>query len=277
MYNQLKTILLLLFVWGCSAPGGTSNDAGFESTDPAASSSTDGDSHLATGDIETKAETDADTDSSRNVEEDGDSETDSGSAADADADTEVMSDTDFDTDADLSSNTDSEIDTNKSTDTNHNDDTNKDTNSADDITTDKGSDFNADTGSADIVFDTNSFLDIETDSNTDVDINIDIDLDTNGLTEWDTLPPDTEKVDAPLYVDVRTPSEYDAGHCVDVINIPLDEIENRLDELGSLDRHLIVYCRSGNRSRQAKEILEANGFTDVEDGGAFSSLDCPKN
>lgn len=75
-----------------------------------------------------------------------------------------------------------------------------------------------------------------------------------------------------LVVDVRTPGEYAGDHYEGAVNIPVSQLGARLQELGARDRNIIVYCRSGNRSRTAKSILERAGFTKVEDGGSFSSM-----
>ncbi|MDD5308036.1 MAG: rhodanese-like domain-containing protein [Deltaproteobacteria bacterium] len=70
-----------------------------------------------------------------------------------------------------------------------------------------------------------------------------------------------------LIVDVRSPGEYADGHYDGAINIPVDELDARLAELGPKDRAVVVYCRSGHRSAKAKARLDAAGFTDVTDGG----------
>ena len=74
-------------------------------------------------------------------------------------------------------------------------------------------------------------------------------------------------------VDVRTPEEYSEGHLVDAINIPYDQIDENID----LDKNktILVYCRSGNRSGIAYDILEDLGFK-VYDMGAFAEIDLPK-
>ena len=73
-----------------------------------------------------------------------------------------------------------------------------------------------------------------------------------------------------IIVDVRTKEEYEEGHLVDAINIPYDEI----DEDINLDKNktILVYCRSGNRSNIAFNILETLGF-DVYDLGAFEEAE----
>lgn len=66
-------------------------------------------------------------------------------------------------------------------------------------------------------------------------------------------------------VDVRTPTEFAAGSVKGAVNIPLDEVESRLNEFKEKPS-VIVFCRSGNRSGQAKSILEANGIKNVTNG-----------
>jgi len=74
----------------------------------------------------------------------------------------------------------------------------------------------------------------------------------------------TEEPSQIILLDVRTEAEYEAEHIqiegVETKNIPLSEIEERLDELNK-SKVLIVYCRSGARSRQACEILAQHNFT----------------
>lgn len=75
--------------------------------------------------------------------------------------------------------------------------------------------------------------------------------------------------DGALLLDVRTPQEFASGHIEGALNIPIDELSTRLDELGSHERPIVVYCRSGSRSRHAAELLERQGFEDVYDLGSF--------
>jgi len=60
-------------------------------------------------------------------------------------------------------------------------------------------------------------------------------------------------------IDVRTPEEFNAGHIPGAKSIPLQEIEQRMDELNKDQAYLLV-CRSGSRSLQAQVILEEHGF-----------------
>jgi rhodanese-related sulfurtransferase len=75
-----------------------------------------------------------------------------------------------------------------------------------------------------------------------------------------------------LVVDVRTPGEFAAGAYPGATNIPLDQIAKRLADFGDRKRAVVVYCRSGNRSAQAKIILEKNGFSSVSNGGALKDM-----
>jgi len=65
-----------------------------------------------------------------------------------------------------------------------------------------------------------------------------------------------------VILDVRNPSEFDDGHIEGAINIPVDYLAERLDEL-SKDDELLVYCRTGNRSAHAVGILDGGGFTKI--------------
>jgi rhodanese-related sulfurtransferase len=61
---------------------------------------------------------------------------------------------------------------------------------------------------------------------------------------------------APLVVDVRYPKEYAVAHIPGAVNIPLAEIEKRIDEFRH-DNGVLVYCINGARTRQAEAMLVA--------------------
>lgn len=69
---------------------------------------------------------------------------------------------------------------------------------------------------------------------------------------------------------MRTPAEFAAGHIDGALNIPVQELERRMKELEPRDEPIVVYCRSGNRSRSASHVLKSAGFTAVHDLGAIS-------
>lgn len=64
-------------------------------------------------------------------------------------------------------------------------------------------------------------------------------------------------------VDVRTPEEFATGHLPGAVNIPVEELPRRFPELGSPEKPLVVYCRSGARSSRAERLLKEHGFQDV--------------
>lgn len=74
-----------------------------------------------------------------------------------------------------------------------------------------------------------------------------------------------------FYVDVRTTAEFAQGSVKGAINIPLDQIENQLAKFKG-KKNIVVFCRSGNRSSQAKVILEQYGFTNIKNGGSWEDV-----
>lgn len=73
-----------------------------------------------------------------------------------------------------------------------------------------------------------------------------------------------------LLLDVRTPEEFAAGHLPDALNIPVQELEQRIAELGPKQKSVVVYCRSGNRSGRAARLLKREGYPAVRDLGGMS-------
>ena len=74
-----------------------------------------------------------------------------------------------------------------------------------------------------------------------------------------------------IILDVRTKEEYQGGHIKGSINISVDTLSNNLNKLKK-DKPIITCCASGMRSASAKSILKSNGFTEVYNGGGWSSL-----
>ena len=72
-------------------------------------------------------------------------------------------------------------------------------------------------------------------------------------------------------VDVRTPEEYNAEKIEGAVNIPLDQIENRLSEFQG-KKNIIVYCRSGIRAGKAKDLLQKNNVPDVYSGTSYQNV-----
>jgi rhodanese-related sulfurtransferase len=77
--------------------------------------------------------------------------------------------------------------------------------------------------------------------------------------------------DGTFLVDVRTPGEFSSGNVRGSVNIPLDSIPNQLSKFKN-KKSVIVFCRSGNRSGQAKSYLEQNGITNVINGGTWEHV-----
>ena len=74
-----------------------------------------------------------------------------------------------------------------------------------------------------------------------------------------------------VILDVRTPEEFAEKHIVGAICIPNEEIgEDPIEELPDLDQLILVYCRSGNRSKQASEKLVNLGYTNVYEFGGIN-------
>ncbi|MBK6391097.1 MAG: rhodanese-like domain-containing protein [Saprospiraceae bacterium] len=74
-----------------------------------------------------------------------------------------------------------------------------------------------------------------------------------------------------MLVDVRNPDEYKSGHVKGSVNIPLDQISQRLDRFKNKNT-IVVFCRSGARSKMAQSILKSNGVTNVINGGGWQEV-----
>ena len=73
-----------------------------------------------------------------------------------------------------------------------------------------------------------------------------------------------------IILDVRRPDEFSAGHIPNAVNIPNESIgADEIDELPDKDRLILVYCRSGNRSKQASEKLVRLGYTNIVEFGGI--------
>ncbi len=78
-----------------------------------------------------------------------------------------------------------------------------------------------------------------------------------------------------IIVDVRSPEEWEFdGHADCSVNYPLDEIQDKVEDLKKYD-HIVLVCRSGNRAGVAKRILEQAGLKNVENKGPWQNAVCP--
>lgn len=75
--------------------------------------------------------------------------------------------------------------------------------------------------------------------------------------------------DGAVLLDVRSEAEFKTRHIDGAINIPLPDLPYFLEELGSKDRPVVVYCQSGGRSKEAARLLRHVGFRTVVDLGAM--------
>ena len=74
-----------------------------------------------------------------------------------------------------------------------------------------------------------------------------------------------------LILDVRTPEEFRDKHIPGAVNIPNETIgSDEIPELPDKDQLILVYCRSGNRSKQAAEKLAALGYTNITEFGGIN-------
>lgn len=78
--------------------------------------------------------------------------------------------------------------------------------------------------------------------------------------------------DGAFLVDVRSPSEFSSQKVKGSVNIPVDQIQNHLAKFKG-KKNVVVFCRSGARSSQAKAILERNGIPNVTNGGTWQNVE----
>ena len=75
-----------------------------------------------------------------------------------------------------------------------------------------------------------------------------------------------------LILDVRTAAEYESGHIPNAVNLSNEDIQaGKVDSLKDKSQLIMVYCRSGNRSRQAAQKLAELGYTNIVDFGGIQS------
>ena len=79
--------------------------------------------------------------------------------------------------------------------------------------------------------------------------------------------------DGGIIIDVRSEGEFYSGHIEKSLNIPLGELSSKLGQFKDKDQPIITCCASGMRSAVAAKILSAKGYTNVVNGGGWSSLE----
>lgn len=78
-------------------------------------------------------------------------------------------------------------------------------------------------------------------------------------------------INGAFFVDVREPMEFEGGSVKGAINIPLGTIPENINQFKD-KQNIVVFCRSGARSAQAKAFLDANGINNVYNGGAWQNV-----
>ena len=81
-----------------------------------------------------------------------------------------------------------------------------------------------------------------------------------------------ELIEKGTVVDVRSPQEFSGEHFPGAINIPLDEVQLKVNDFKEMPKPIIAYCRSGNRSGMAVTMLKQAGITDAVNGGGLDDL-----
>lgn len=77
-------------------------------------------------------------------------------------------------------------------------------------------------------------------------------------------------------IDVRTPGEFDGGNVTGSINIPLNEVADRANEIKGMQQPIIFCCASGGRSGQATQYFKAQGV-ECENGGSWLDVNFKVN
>ena len=91
------------------------------------------------------------------------------------------------------------------------------------------------------------------------------------ISESDALELMAEEKDY-IILDVRTPEEFEERHIVGAINVPNETIgTEEIAELPDEDQMILVYCRSGNRSKDASQKLVELGYTNIIEFGGINN------
>ncbi len=72
-------------------------------------------------------------------------------------------------------------------------------------------------------------------------------------------------------VDVRTPGEFASGSVKGAVNIPVNQVQSQISKFKG-KKNIVVFCKSGGRSMQAKSILQRNGIQNVYNGGTWGAV-----
>ena len=81
-----------------------------------------------------------------------------------------------------------------------------------------------------------------------------------------------ELIEKGTVVDVSSPQEFAGEHFLGAINIPLEQVQEKVNDFKEMPKPIIAYCRSGNRSGMAVSMLKQAGITDAVNGGGLEDL-----
>lgn len=99
----------------------------------------------------------------------------------------------------------------------------------------------------------------------------------SGSSASPAVTPKEAVAQAALVIDVREPEEFAAGHLDKAENIPVGDIQSKVEEIksklgGDTSKPVAVYCAAGARAGKAKAMLEKAGFTHVTNAGGYKDL-----
>lgn len=76
-----------------------------------------------------------------------------------------------------------------------------------------------------------------------------------------------------ILIDVRTEKEFQKSHILGALNVPLDVIHTRIEEIvDNTNEKITLYCRSGRRSELARSVLIKLGYSNVTNGGSMTTV-----
>lgn len=83
---------------------------------------------------------------------------------------------------------------------------------------------------------------------------------------------DILKSETHTIIDVRSTDEFNGGHVKGAINIPLDQLPEKLEEVKKMPHPVVLCCASGSRSRQAHVYLSQHGIANTYNGGSWIEI-----
>jgi rhodanese-related sulfurtransferase len=92
--------------------------------------------------------------------------------------------------------------------------------------------------------------------------------------QTENIQADSAKTGKTIIIDVRTVEEWNNdGHADCTVNVPLDQLESKMESFRSYDKVVFV-CRSGGRAGRATEMFTSNGYKNVSNAGPWQNAPC---